>query len=130
MQPLGFRFDEDAVLLDGTAHCVSGELRQRAEDQTAEWQDALEHTSDKARRQMGRRNIRAQRTPEALKGLSDEIRKQKTQLGPPARKAAVPRANRRRRVAPGDGRRAQRRHGPRACRRLPRCARRATRQIE
>jgi DNA polymerase III gamma/tau subunit len=47
---------------------VSGELRQRAEDQTAEWQDALEHTSDTARRQMGRRVIRAQRTPEALKG--------------------------------------------------------------
>jgi hypothetical protein len=33
---------------------VSGELRQRAEHQTAELQDAPEHTNDKARRQMGR----------------------------------------------------------------------------
>ena len=70
----------------GRMRDVSGELRQRAEDQTAEWQDALEHTSDKARRQMGRRGSRAQRTPEALKGLSDEIRKQKTKLGSPAPK--------------------------------------------
>jgi hypothetical protein len=39
---------------------VSGALCRRAEDQTAEWQDAPEHTSDRARRQMGRRGIRAQ----------------------------------------------------------------------
>ena len=65
---------------------VSGELRQRAEDQTAEWQDALEHASDRARRQMGRRGIRQPRMPEALKGLSDGTRKQKTKLGPPAPK--------------------------------------------
>ena len=82
---------------------VSGELRQRAEEQTAEWQDAREHASDKARRQMGRRAIRAQRTPEALKELSDEIRKQKAKLG-----AAGAEGRRcqeltdgRRRVAPG-----------------------------
>ena len=56
------------------------------EDQTAEWQDAPEHTSDRARRQMGRRGIRAQRTPEAVEGLPDEIRKQKTELGPTAPK--------------------------------------------
>ena len=35
---------------------------------------------------MGRRGIGAQRTPEALEGLSDEIRKQKTEPGPPAPK--------------------------------------------
>lgn len=35
---------------------------------------------------MGRRGIRAQRTPEAVEGLPDEIRKQKTELGPTAPK--------------------------------------------
>jgi hypothetical protein len=54
---------------------VSGELCQRAEDQTGEWQDALERSSDMARRRMGRRGIRAQYTPEVLKGLLDESRK-------------------------------------------------------
>jgi hypothetical protein len=44
-------------------HDVSAELRQRAEDQTAERQDALEHTSDKARRQIGGRGIRARARP-------------------------------------------------------------------
>ena len=38
---------------------------------------------------MGRRGIRTQRTPEALEGLPDEIRKQKTELGPPAPKGCV-----------------------------------------
>lgn len=54
---------------------VSGELCQRAEDQTGEWQDALERSSDKTRRHMGRRGIRAQYTPDALKGPLDESRK-------------------------------------------------------
>jgi hypothetical protein len=45
---------------------VSGELRQRAEHQAAQRQDAREHTSEKARRQMRRPGIRAQRTPDAL----------------------------------------------------------------
>jgi DNA polymerase III gamma/tau subunit len=71
---------------------VSGELRQRAEDHTAEWQDALEHASDKARRQMGRRRHSRPATPEALKELSDEIRKQKTKLGPPAPKGDGPKS--------------------------------------
>ncbi len=72
---------------------LSGELRQRAEDQTAEWQDALEQTSDKARRQMGRRSIRAQRTPEALKG-----RRRVPPGRPPS--AASNAASRARRVGP------------------------------
>jgi hypothetical protein len=33
---------------------------------------------------LGARRAAPPRTPEELKGLSDEIRKQKTQLGPPA----------------------------------------------
>lgn len=63
---------------------VSGELRQRAADQTAEWQDALEQAPDKVRREMARRAIRAQRSPEALKDLSAEIRKREADLKPPA----------------------------------------------
>lgn len=64
---------------------VRGELRERAEDQTAEWQNALEQAPEKVRREMGRRAIRAQRTPEALEELSAEIRKLKADLRPPLR---------------------------------------------
>lgn len=69
---------------------VSGELRRRAEHQTAERQDAREQTSDKARRQMSPpRHPRAAHAQRA-RGLSDEIPKQTTQAGPPAPKATVP----------------------------------------
>ena len=67
---------------------VRGELRERAEDQTAEWQDALEQAPEKVRREMGRRAIRAQRTPEALEELSAEIRKSKADLEPPPKGGA------------------------------------------
>jgi hypothetical protein len=70
-------------------HEVSGELRRRAQDQTAEWQHALEHASDKAREEMARRAIRAQRTPEALTALSAEIRKRKADLTPPSEGAGA-----------------------------------------
>ena len=63
---------------------VRSELPQRAEDQTAEWQDALERAPEKVRREMGRRAIRAQRTPEALEELSAEMRKREADLGRPA----------------------------------------------
>ena len=59
---------------------VSGELQQRAHDQTSEWQDALERAPDEARRDMGRRAIHAQRTPEALRELSAEIGKREAEL--------------------------------------------------
>lgn len=65
---------------------VSADLRQRADDQTAEWQDALEHATDTASREMGRRAIRAQRTPEALTELSREIRNRRAELVPPTPK--------------------------------------------
>jgi hypothetical protein len=67
-------------------HEASDDLRQRTVDQTTEWQDALEHANDEVRREMGRRAIRAQRTPEALKDLSSEIRKRQADLGPAASK--------------------------------------------
>ena len=49
------------------------------------------------------RCIRAQRTPEAVEGLPDEIRKQKTELGPPAAEGrrCQELTDDRRRVAPG-----------------------------
>jgi prefoldin subunit 5 len=60
---------------------VRGELRRRAEDQTAEWQDALEQAPEKVRREMGRRAIRSQRTPEALEELRAEMREREAHLG-------------------------------------------------
>ena len=65
---------------------VSGELRQ--------WRKAepLSDTTRSSMRVIGlsarwaTTAVRAQRTPEALKELSDEIRKQKTEPGPPAPK--------------------------------------------
>jgi len=62
---------------------VSGELRQRAEDHTAEWQDALEQAPDKVRRARDRDAVRAQRAPEALKEFSGEFHKRETELGRP-----------------------------------------------
>ncbi|MBV8217526.1 MAG: hypothetical protein JO325_03605 [Solirubrobacterales bacterium] len=67
---------------------VKDELRERAEDQTAEWQHALEQAPERVRREMGRRAIRAQRTPEALEELSAEIRTRKAELNPPPKGGA------------------------------------------
>lgn len=65
---------------------VNGGLRQRAEA------EPLSGTTRSSMRVIGlsarwaTTAVRAQRTPEALKELSDEIRKQKTEPGPPAPK--------------------------------------------
>ena len=74
---------------------VSGELCQRARTKPL---SGRTHSSIRVIR-LGARwatAIRAQRTPEALEGLPDEIRKQKTRAGAAGgRRATVPRANRR-----------------------------------
>ena len=54
--------------------------RRQARDQTAEWQTALESAGDDVLRELGRRAVRAQRSPAALKDLSDEIRRRKAEL--------------------------------------------------
>ena len=59
---------------------AASELGDKARDQTAEWQTALESAGDDVLRELGRRAVRAQRSPAALKDLSDEIRRRKAEL--------------------------------------------------
>ena len=69
---------------------AASELGDRARDQTGEWQSALESAGDDLLRELGRRAVRAQRSPAALKDLSDEIRRRKAELaaeGPGGRRA-------------------------------------------
>jgi hypothetical protein len=66
-------------------HEVRDELRQRAEDQTGEWQDVVEQAPEKVRREMARYAIRSLRTPDALKDLSGEIHKREAALGRPSK---------------------------------------------
>jgi len=58
----------------------ASELRQRADDQTADWQKSLEGATEDMRRDLARRAVRAQQTPEALTELSTEIRRRREQL--------------------------------------------------
>ena len=59
---------------------AASELGDKARDQTAEWQTALEGAGDDVLRGLGRRAVRAQGSPAALKDLSDEIRRRKAEL--------------------------------------------------
>jgi len=59
---------------------IAGDLHKRAEDEAAEFQKTIESTTEEMRRELGRRAIRAQRSPDALKDLSAEIRKRKADL--------------------------------------------------
>lgn len=62
------------------------ELGSRSQDQVGEWQRTLDAAADDALRELGRRTIHAQRSPEALTELSAEIRKRRGQL---SRKSAA-----------------------------------------
>lgn len=55
-------------------------LKARAEDRASEWQQTLDDASDDARRELGIRTVRAQRSEEALKAMSEEIKHQKKEL--------------------------------------------------
>lgn len=61
---------------------VAGDLRKRAERQAGEWEDALDEAGEDVRRELGRRAVMAQQTPEALKEMSAAIRKRKAELAP------------------------------------------------
>jgi hypothetical protein len=63
---------------------VSRELRQRAEAEPLSGRTRSSRRVIRLGARWAATAIRAQRTPEALKELSDEIRKQKTKPGPPA----------------------------------------------
>ena len=59
---------------------ASKEIADRGQDQLTEWEDALEHAAEGARRELGRIAVHAQRSPEALAEMSTEIRKRKSEL--------------------------------------------------
>jgi hypothetical protein len=53
-----------------------------AQTQVADWRTSLEKATDDVRRELGVLAVRAQRSPEALRAMSAEIRKRKTELTP------------------------------------------------
>lgn len=53
-----------------------------AQTQVTDWRTSLEKASDEVRRELGVLAVRAQRSPEALRAMSAEIRKRKTELTP------------------------------------------------
>jgi hypothetical protein len=56
------------------------DLRERAGQEFSDLDDTLSRATEDARRELGRRAVRAQQTPEALTELSTEIRKRRRQL--------------------------------------------------
>jgi hypothetical protein len=49
-------------------------LRSRAEARAKDWQRALEDATEDARRELGVRAVRAQRTRDALDAMADQIK--------------------------------------------------------
>jgi uncharacterized protein YicC (UPF0701 family) len=69
--------------LDGVMEHVRGlvgDMRKRAENEATDWQHTLEHTTEEMRRELARRAVRAQQTPDALDELAAEITTRKAQL--------------------------------------------------
>lgn len=59
---------------------AASDLRDRASEQTKEFESSLDRASDHLRVELGLRAIRVQESPEALRLMSAEIRKRKAQL--------------------------------------------------
>jgi hypothetical protein len=53
-----------------------------AQTQVSDWRSTLEKAGDDVRRELGILAVRAQRSPEALREMSAEIRKRKTEITP------------------------------------------------
>lgn len=58
------------------------EAGTEAQSQVADWRGSLDKASDEVRRELGVLAVRAQRSPEALRAMSAEIRKRKTEITP------------------------------------------------
>jgi hypothetical protein len=63
-----------------SGHPAADDLRHRGQDQAGDWQQTLEHAGEDLRVELGRRGVRAQSSPEALKDLAGEIRKRQAEL--------------------------------------------------
>jgi F0F1-type ATP synthase membrane subunit b/b' len=61
------------------------EAGSEAQQQVADWRTTLDKTSDDVRRELGILAVRAQQSPEALRAMSAEIRKRKTEISPTAK---------------------------------------------
>jgi hypothetical protein len=59
---------------------AASDLRSRAEDETSQFEESLERATEEVRRELGRRAVHAQRTPDALTELSAEIRRRRSQI--------------------------------------------------
>ena len=59
---------------------AADDVRNRAKDQAGDWQETLEQAGDDLRVEIGRRSVRAQTSPAALKELTGEIRKRQAEL--------------------------------------------------
>jgi hypothetical protein len=57
------------------------DLTERGDERLQDWRDQLSSATDDALRELGRWAVRAQRSPEALTELSEEIAKRKAQVG-------------------------------------------------
>lgn len=66
---------------------VADDLRERSEDRTATLERAVRGVADDAWQQLATMAIRGLHDPDALTELSNEIRKRRTELRRPARKA-------------------------------------------
>jgi hypothetical protein len=55
-------------------------VRHRAQGEAGDWQEALELAGAEMRVDLGRRAVRAQSTPEALKELAGEIQRRQAEL--------------------------------------------------
>ena len=53
-----------------------------AQEQISDWRVSLDRATDDVRRELGVIAVRAQRSPEALRAMSAEIRKRKTEISP------------------------------------------------
>jgi gas vesicle protein len=51
-------------------------------EQVSDWRSSLDKATDDVRRELGILAIRAQRSPEALRAMSAEIRKRKAEISP------------------------------------------------
>ena len=58
------------------------EAGAEAHEQVSDWRGTLDQSTDDVRRELGILAVRAQRSPEALRALSAEIRKRKTEISP------------------------------------------------
>jgi hypothetical protein len=56
------------------------QLKSRAEDRFAGWQRSLDEASEDVRRELAIRTVRAQRSQDALKAMSEEIKHQEKEL--------------------------------------------------